>query len=1319
MYSAFHQRSPYASEFWLGFLVGLIILSPMCLRAGTDPKETAARVDAPFTTSVETPYVPWGKPSPGPPIHAFVVPSVNEGRTLVELAERMNLAFDTVTIDDAWDVNTWTAGTDDNYEARNYKLLYRYLTEDLSSPKPYDVIVLPSIHGWNRLPAAARDAICRRVRQGAGLVLIHPTTGLPAPDDPKVKGPLNDFIDEYDVPASTPKNDLWTLSPLVGVLSDRLDARGFREVRPDAISAGMWKAIADHFVTRNVLFEEFPTEYVKHYKYRLGAESTPLVTGEGGEPVIAVKNYGRGRVVALGYLNEGLSPQVDWRILGQRDDHWWEYFYSLLCRSIIWAAKRDPQLVLGPISAESPDSRPGLEAGSLSVGIQNPARISNAEIAATIVNEWGEPAGHLSKSFVLQQGSNSVSLPLPRDLYDGRHLVDVILSAAGSHFDWGTASYEISEPGGTATRGAILSISTNRSTYAQGEMAQVTVTARAPQYTRLSVQLLDNRNRLVGASFSQAHPDQTVPVEIGPYTTNIGWMRASLESPEGRVLDRKQVRLNFASQDPNFGAYEVILPWYGPPSYQPWTPTLDEQFHKAGVTVVESPERNFRLIQEIHAPGFGVYWHYRESYLQQKDKFLETGDKKYLVRTPDLASEAWLDELRQTIRDHMKVTEQFRPLASYLADESSLTAYGDPLDFSWSEATLSKFREWLKGQYSGLEALNQEWDTAFQNWATVTPLTTSEAQAKGNYAGWMDHRTFMEQVFAHALQVATDAVKKEDPSSLPSISGTQAPGPSNAVNWYLLDSIVDYLQPYSEDDQDELHRTMHPGLILTGFTGYGSHGPELRHELWHRLLHGQTGASVFWQYTMLNPDLSLTEQGRDLQSVTHELRDEGLALLLRGASRENCGIAVHYSLPSVRGQWITDGHIEPHEVSDGDRTSPHLKRFHQNRHAWLDLLEDSGYQYDFLTTEQIEAGKLSNYRVFILPDSIALSEAEVAAIREFTARGGFVIADAETGLMDGHARWQDKGRLDDLLGLTRSNTRSASADVPPAPVRVRTEPEAELKVVSADPGLRAANARASAVVDTPPLLIEYSPGSGHSLTLNFWMTGYEQLRTVDAGEAWRTMLRSYLGSAGINPVADVVRQAGHRLTCSELVEYRSGGGEIIAILTQLKCADAGPVTLQLPSAKFAYDLRQHRFLGHIDHVSGTLVEGEPLIYAVENAPAAVPVIIAHGKAGAPVRAGATVHFVILLKPPKGSATPLSAGHVEVRNPRGQIVDYYGTNVPLTDGPLDFRVPLALNDLPGRWTVTVREPYAHQTATANFLVERAPRPMARQAQKLAP
>lgn len=1278
----------------------LLLLGGMALvvglwRAGAAADlQTPPRLDVPFTLAVPTPHVAWGKPSPGAPVRAFVVPSVSEGRTLVELAQRMDLTFDTVTIDEAWDVNTWTIGTDDNYEARNYKLAYKYLEADLAKPTRYDVIVLPSLHGWNRLPRAARESIRKRVEEGTGLVLIHPTTGLPAPDDPPTQRPMNDFAPDYDVPAG---EELWDLSPLVDVLSDRLDARGFRQVRPDAVAAGPWKSASEHFLTANLPLRTFPTDELKHYRYHLGKDSTTLVVGTEGEPIMATKMFGKGRVVALGYVNTGLSPMIDGKMLGQRDDHWWEYFYSLLCRSILWAAQREPSLSLRPVTVTS-----GMNGRkTLSVSIQNSTRLAQAEIMARVLDEWGEDEGSVGHTLLLKPGLNETGLDLPARLSAGRHDVELILSAGGKHYDWGGVSFEVEKPD------EILALSADREFYARGDKIRLNFRTRAGRPGKFVVELLDNRGRVVARQLSSG-PQGGVcgalaALDVGNYSTNMGWLRVTMLDAEGtRKIDRKQVRVNFAGVDRGFGAYEFIMPWYGPPTYQPWTPTLDEQFRRIGVTVVEDPQRNFKLISQIHAPGFGVYWHYRQKYLEQKGKFLETGDKRYLVRDPDLADEAWLEKLREAIRKGMEKDKPFRPLAWYLADESSLTAYGDPFDLSWSAPTLAKFRPWLRTQYSSLAALNQEWESQFQSWDDVVPLTTAEAQAKGNYTGWMDHRTFMEQVFANAVRVAAETVRQEDPGGLPSISGTQAPGPSNAVNWYLLDQIVDYLQPYSHDDQDELHRSMHPGQILTGFTGYASHGKALRHELWHRLLHGQIGASLFWHYTALNADLTLTEQGRDLAETINEFRHEGLALLLRGAERENCGIAVHYSLLSVRGQWITDGRIQPHEVSNGDETSAHLKRFHQNRTAWLQALEDAGYQYDFLTTEQI--GKLAGYRVLILPDSLALSDGEVAAIRKFVEGGGLVLADGETGLMDGHGRWQAAGRLDDVLGVQRLETRSAPNNAPAAKLHVSlSSGSADLEVLPVSPKLHTTTARPVAAAGDAMFLLDNRFGAGRSITFNFWMTDYVGLRGTPRQSPRLAILREYLSAAGVRPAADIRTADGKPLACSEVVAFQKGMAKYLAVLPEPKCADTGMVTLNLPAPQYVYDLRAHRWLGRVTRASRKLVPGEPLLLALLPTP--VGRLSVRGVGPAQVKVGETLKFTIRLTAKAGEATPESAVHVEVRNPAGKVLDHYGADLPLANGSAEFSLPLALNDQPGVWRVTASEPFTHQTAGTTFVVAR--------------
>jgi hypothetical protein len=1264
--------------------------------------EPGTRIDVPFTLDVKTPHVAWAQPWGGKTVHALVVPSVSEGRTLVELAERFPITYDTVMIDAAWDVNTWTVGTGKNYEARDYKLTYKYLAEDLASSAHYDVIVLPSLFGWNRLPQEVRDAILKRVQEGAGLVLIHPTTGIPAPGEPPVTQPLN--IHAPDV-AVAPGGKLWEVSPLVDCLSDQLDSSGHLHVLPRAVTGGAWKAVTESFVTDNVPFESFPATDLKHYKYRLGPEAKLLVQGPDSEPIVATKMYGKGRVVALGYVNHGLSPDIDWNFLGKQDDHWWEYFYSLLGRSIMWAGGQDPEVNLLPLRVEN---RAG-GGETLAVAFENSAPIRAGELSVKLINQWGSEQGSITKSVKLKRGRNRIVLDVPGAASAGRNDVDVILSAGGKRYAWGSVSFAVPQPA------TILSIATDKNFYALGDRMNVTVKTQGSGPDKVHVDLLDNLQRLIGSATETAPKGIDGVIQaalpVGNYTTNIGWVRASLlGGPSGEaMIDQSQTRVEFVSLDRKFGAYELILPWYGPPSYEPWEPTLEEQFRKVGVTVVGNPRNNFKLISQVHSPGFGIYWYRRKPYLEQKALYLKTNDTKYLIRDPDLSSPEWLDTLRGDIIDSMKQSEPYAPLAYYLADESSLTSYGDPLDFSWSGPTLAAFRVWLRGQYSTLEALNKEWETSYKSWDDVLPLTTSQAQAKGNYAGWMDHRTFMEQVFARAMQVAAETVKAQDPGGLPSISGTQGPGPSNAVNWYLLDHIVGYLQPYSEDDQDDLHRSIHAGQILTGFTGYERFGAELRHELWHRLLSGQTGASLFWHYTALNADLTLTQQGQDLSALTDEFRNEGLALLLHGAERENCGIAVHYSLLSVRGHWITDGHIAPDEVRDGDETSANLKRFHQNRTGWLEALRDAGYQYDFLTTEQISKGSLSNYKVLVLPDSISLSKAEVTAIREFVLRGGLVLADTQTGLMDGHARWETAGLLDDVLGVQHKNIRAEPKES--APVKVSTSWKAqgiEAAIIPAEANLKVTSGNAEYSEGGTPLLVENSFGAGRAVTLNFWMNNYQSLRKSGTNGPVLEVLEHYLGRAGVEPVADVRTAAGQRIGCSEIVSYRKGEVRYLAILPGIGCRDAGQVTVRLPSSRYVYNLREHRLLGNVSQVEGTLAEGAPLFLALSPEPIGKLSVNSQGTnpgGSLQFKAGGAAAFRIQLSTPGGQADFSEAVHVEVRNPDGKVLSYYGRNLPLKNGEAQFSVALALDDQPGQWQVTVREPYTHQTCSTTFTVVR--------------
>src|SRR5690606_17818450 len=81
-------------------------------------KGSARRFEVPYTFEVQTPHVKWANPLPGGPIRLLAVPSVAEGRTIVEIAQRLSLDLTTVSIDPAWDVNMWTMAFGRDYGAR-------------------------------------------------------------------------------------------------------------------------------------------------------------------------------------------------------------------------------------------------------------------------------------------------------------------------------------------------------------------------------------------------------------------------------------------------------------------------------------------------------------------------------------------------------------------------------------------------------------------------------------------------------------------------------------------------------------------------------------------------------------------------------------------------------------------------------------------------------------------------------------------------------------------------------------------------------------------------------------------------------------------------------------------------------------------------------------------------------------------------------------------------------------------------------------------------------------------------------------------------
>ena len=147
---------------------------------------------------------------------------------------------------------------------------------------------------------------------------------------------------------------------------------------------------------------------------------------------------------------------------------------------------------------------------------------------------------------------------------------------------------------------------------------------------------------------------------------------------------------------------------------------------------------------------------------------------------------------------------------------------------------------------------------------------------------------------------------------------------------------------------------------------------------------------------------------------------KALEKLFLNSRRLHDGIAIHYSQASMQVHWLLDNVQNAREWmlhSGGDRHS----HFTGLRNSWTKLIEDLGLQYEFVGRGHIEEGKLgaSQYRVLILPQSLAVSAAEASAIRQFVYAGGLLIADYRAASMNEHGRDLGHGQLDDVFGIQR------------------------------------------------------------------------------------------------------------------------------------------------------------------------------------------------------------------------------------------------------------------------------------------------------------
>lgn len=1207
--------------------------------------EERGRWDIDYSMEVETPHTKWARPLAGGRIKVWALADVADGRGIVELAERLELDFRATSIGRSSGINKWGFG--DFYEHRSpggedwkdaYSLAYAYIADDLLNGPEYDVILWPGIHPWESYPIEIRNEIRRRVERGAGLVLFQPNS------------------------RSSEGSGFSEISPLY--------AKGLPNNQADR---SQWKRTADHYITRGVPLDAFPWGQMRVAGFE--AAGDVLLKTSQGAPVLAVRNVGKGRVVAFGYDERGLLPDIENVFETGLHHPYHEYLWSLAARAVVWAAAREP----GPSIQKIDRSNDGLTVTLDHLPASNNAK---ATLTATIRGSFGE----IEEERILTVAGGRVDFKFSNPLSGGRHFAEFRLKDGDRVEDWATLPFE------TTVKAAIREIALDADRVKAGEPVSVRLGLSAPERTtcRVTSRLFDNYDRLIDErrfeTTLQGEGESRVTLNSTGALTHLARVDCEVEVA-GLRSDRRTAEV-FILQPRQWDDYDIVMYLFGPNPIPGVWPTIDAQMRRLNVTTLSSytlqhsKHANYNIQAQTRISGQeSPDGPKRAYYSAMKKKYFETRDKKGLVREYCLNDPAYRELVRKELKSLTAPWVPFSPLSYYVYEEPSLTCYEDDLDLCFSTHCLTAMRGWLKGEYGTLPALNKQWGTRFANWDEVTPDDTYEAQARGNYASWADHRTFMEKTYAESVEFVLGELRKIDPQGILLNSGTQVSGAHNAADYSRLNQFTKHLNAYDGGNQLDFHRAFNPDLKISSGAGYGILGRDVFYNFYSNLFKGSNGgAYIFWQYSTLDADLTMSQSGKDMEQGFRELRGEGIGKLVGFATPDNHGIAIHYSYPSIHGAWIVDGTIEERVVYDP--SSATMRRFNANRDGWVKALHDAGLQFDFIGYGDVEKGGLisKGYRTFILPMSVALSEEEVKAIRDFVHQGGTVIADALPGIMDKHCTFRPVRALADVFG------------VEPSPADRET-----VVAMNGEPGLKLAGAVSLAAGESGPQLLEHRAGQGRAYLLNFFLDRYPADRLEKRNTPALEKVKRVLAAAGIAPKVKLASASGAPISNCESYLFNNGSTKLLGLLPDKDGFRAGKALVTFDQGGALYDVRQKRYLG-----SGSTFEIE-LEPAVPRLLALLEGRIAGIALQSPASARRGEEVMIRFRLNEGKNLR-SVAKVIVTDAAGREAPIYGGNRDIVGGAGELRFRTALNDPAGLWRVSVTEVTSGERAQAEIRIQ---------------
>jgi hypothetical protein len=487
---------------------------------------------------------------------------------------------------------------------------------------------------------------------------------------------------------------------------------------------------------------------------------------------------------------------------------------------------------------------------------------------------------------------------------------------------------------------------------------------------------------------------------------------------------------------------------------------------------------------------------------------------------------------------------------------------------------------------------------------------------------------------------------------------------------------LEFCGPYNEPYYNALLRSLAPRSLWRSnwWGGYmwQRNPTQLRYQLWQWTLEGNnfveyfaTGGSegfyaadfrIAYFYDWIHGDLEQLQHGVGTLIARSEHLHDGAALLHSQASLHLASLL------------------------------PGPNSWNRAQESLIRQLDLQGLQYRYLTSGQLEAGGLERekIRVLLLGDAMALSDAEARRLRDFVQAGGILIADTNPAIAGGNCEPLPHGALDDLFGVTQSGEpqRTAPGKLEAALKLGQADLRLSQEGMVADGAVALAGGQALGKIGETPAFILQRHGQGATFLVNCSVYSLSPENQVKLAE----FLRALLAETGVIPSACVTDPDGHPIMgVRENLMRRYGVATLGVTVTPGAFPEARDARLRLRRPAHLYDLQRKRYLGRVDSLPLRLEPGGVYLFAL------LPYQVDQVDLEAPaeVGPGAGIPLTVRVSTTAGA----QPGHVlwlRVTGPDGRERAFYERLLTMDQPEVHLTVPLAENDAPGDWRLTVRD-----------------------------